>query len=183
MDIFCATYRRPTSSDMWTDRVGELVKSLGRYASGELGDVTMLCILLGCLVQILFDIRDPHLRFLVFHLFDYGTRKAYLSSASFKGPVDTGFTYCTRCSFLWKARQSTVEKIVLPTPVLAPYICRVLSRGHRAALATRFIAAKVTSTRGGIKNRASARCGMPDCASEYTRKLPVLPVLTLGKAI
>jgi hypothetical protein len=46
--------------------------------------------------------------------------KAYLSSASSKGPVDTGFIYCTRCSFLWKARHSAVEKMVLPTPVFAP---------------------------------------------------------------
>lgn len=32
---------------MWTDRVVELVEGLGRYALGELGDVTVLCIVLG----------------------------------------------------------------------------------------------------------------------------------------
>lgn len=32
---------------MWTDRVVELVESLGRYALGELGDVAVLFIVSG----------------------------------------------------------------------------------------------------------------------------------------
>ena len=44
---------------MWTDRVVELVEGLGRYALGELGDVTVLCIVLGRLTYILFGLRDP----------------------------------------------------------------------------------------------------------------------------
>ena len=36
---------------MWTDRVVELVKGLGRYALGELGDVTVLWDMSGCLLE------------------------------------------------------------------------------------------------------------------------------------
>jgi hypothetical protein len=45
---------------MWTDRVGELVEGLGRYALGKLGDVTTLYIASGRPVEMLFDFLDPH---------------------------------------------------------------------------------------------------------------------------
>lgn len=119
---------------MRTDRVGELVEGLGRNALRESGNVTTPYQKSGRPAHIL-------LTFGVFILHPEidGNKKAYLSSASSKGPVDTGFIYCTLCSLLWNARHSTVEKMVFPTPVFAPYICKVLSRGHKAEPATRLI--------------------------------------------
>lgn len=47
---------------MWTDRVCELVEGFGRYALGELGDVTTLwnvLVMSSRSYPILFDFRDP----------------------------------------------------------------------------------------------------------------------------
>ena len=44
---------------MWTDGVGELVESFGRYSMSELGDVTTLCTVSARAVEILFDFLDP----------------------------------------------------------------------------------------------------------------------------
>lgn len=97
---------------MRADRLGKLIQGLRMYARAKFGDVTIYQKLSGRSAIIFLTFG----RFILLLQID----KAYLSSASSKGPVDTGFTYCTLCSLLWKARASTVEKIVFPTPVFAP---------------------------------------------------------------
>src|ERR1700744_615263 len=63
-------------------------------------------------------------------------QRTYPTSASFWGPVDTGFKYSTRLSGLsCNARHSNVDTMVLPTLVLAPKTCHAFKSRHSIARA------------------------------------------------